>query len=365
MVERQRTPGDSSSRLTWQLRLECLRAQQRRESPAWVGQWVPLSAKRAVGFTSVARDIRSGRAAPRFLHPASEGSRSFTPFETIYELEEVAKACRVPQVELGLGEVLEQHTKLHTTLGVLDSFSAESRGVVEEARYSTSRPLVGLELVEESVVVGSTITALASSWDLVGYGCTSGTVGLHIGASSLNWRPHSSAVTTVIFKDSSLLSSSLDGTVRRADLGRQAVLLEHGGEEAVVWMERRGGDSYLLASTGEVSLLDLRRRGVSRVIDLRGLGGLVQGSQVAAHPSDPNMFSVCGASAVRIYDMRRVKTGGDAVGELGGAFLCLRWNPRDPDLLLACSQAEASERVRAAVYSSDNLSRSPNPSQAL
>merc|ERR1719319_1385596 len=194
--------------LSWQLRLQCLGAQQRRQSPGWVGQWVPLNANKgpcqSQTLTFMARDITSGRAAPRFVHPASD-SKSFIPFETIYKLEEVAQSCRVPQVEVRLGEVLEQHTKLHTTLGVLDSFSAEVRDVVEEARYSTSRPLVGMELVEESVVVDSTITALASSWDLVGYGCTSGTVGLHIGATSLNWRPHGSAVTTVTFQDTSLL----------------------------------------------------------------------------------------------------------------------------------------------------------------
>ena len=74
---------------------------------------------------------------------------------------------------------------------------------------------------------------------------------------------------------------------------------------------------------------------------------------------------------MRIYDMRRVKQeGGGAVGEVGCAFLCWRWNPRDSDLLLACrarglrTPEGHSESVKAAVYSSADLTRSlpPNPS---
>merc|ERR1719319_1106365 len=32
--------------LSCQLRLQCLRAQERRQSPGWVGQWVPLNANK-------------------------------------------------------------------------------------------------------------------------------------------------------------------------------------------------------------------------------------------------------------------------------------------------------------------------------
>ena len=377
VADKRRSSEAFTIKESW--RLESLKIQQQRRSPAWVGQWVPLStrknATRAKDFcpsssapgqvAALARDIAEGSTTPRFVHPATASTKRLCTFESIYDLEEVGEACMVPQVEVGVEEVLDQHTELHTALSVLDSFSAEVGDVVEEARYSTSSPLVGLELVEESVVVGATITALASSWDLMGYGCSSGTVGLHIGATSLNWRPHGGAVTTLAFHGASLLSCSVDGAVRRSDLGRQAVVLEHGGEEPVAWMERRGRDSFLLASTEGVGLLDLRRRGVTRVVDLQALGGLVQGSEVAAHPSNPDMFSVCCATGVRIYDLRRLKQeGGGAVEELEGAFLSWRWNPLDPALLLAYRRASvwsSSTTVRAAVYSSTDLSRSAPP----
>merc|ERR1719319_298460 len=122
-VAEKRRSSDAFSAFNGDLRLQSLTAQEQRKSPGWVGQWVPLGTKAKDFNLVLARDISGGYTTPRFVHPATASGYNFYPFESIYDLEEVAEACMVPQVEVGVEEVLEQHTELHTTLGVLDSFS--------------------------------------------------------------------------------------------------------------------------------------------------------------------------------------------------------------------------------------------------
>ena len=92
-----------------------------------------------------------------------------------------------------------------------------------------------IEMENESVVSTSAITSMSTCWDFVGFGTAEGGVGVNIGATNVGWRPHNDEVTGVAFCGGSsnlgILSTSLDGAVRRSDLARQSVLLEYKEDE--------------------------------------------------------------------------------------------------------------------------------------
>ena len=300
--------------------------QSQQVSPPWVGQWLPLQPKETGNSGSSimkqARNIQEGKVSPRFGALRVNG-RVVCRVEDAYELAAVSEACCVPPVDLAVCEVLEHHQDLQAGLASLDSLAAEFRDLEVEPEYRTAgNPLARMGLVQETIVAGSTITAVDSMWDLIGYGTEAGGVGLALGTTHINWRPHSRAVTRSLLCDSlGLLSCSLDGSVRRTDLESQTVLLEHWGEEGVVAMERREEAVLLLASGRQVNMLDLR---IKQSTSLLQLGQVGKVTSLDVNPRDNNLVSVCHSDAAVVYDLRQPS---QPVARLPGTFSSCQWSP--------------------------------------
>ena len=178
-------------------------------SPKWVGQWLPF------------------KTGSRYVPEASFKK------STYFDRGE----CAVPRGMLKFGEIEEQHRRLHINQATRESVAAELSEIVEEPPSYTScgALLSELEMESENVVSTSAITSMGSFWDFVGFGTAEGGVGVHIGATNISWRPHNGQVTGIAFCGGSsnlgILSTSLDGAVRRSDLARQSVLLEYKEDE--------------------------------------------------------------------------------------------------------------------------------------
>ena len=130
-------------------------------------------------------------------------------------------------------------------------------------------------------------------------------------------------------------------------MASQSVVMEYKEQgEGVGCLVKRNQSEFLLGCDSTVRLLDLRRKKVNTLL-MRG------GSQIAVHPTDPNLISV----GVRIYDLRQPKT---ALLKLWGPpQRCdctpdsLQWSPTTGEQLLAVQEAGCVARV----FSTDQLLR--------
>ena len=119
----------------------------------------------------------------------------------------------------------------------------------------------------------------------------------------------------------------MDGTVRRTDLERQTVVLEHWGEEGVVVMQRRDEAGLLLGSGQQVRMVDLRSKCSTTVLQLLQVGEV---TSLAVKPKDSNLVSVCHVSpalpcsAAVVYDLRQPS---QPVATLPGTFSSCQWSP--------------------------------------
>ena len=299
-------------------------------SPQWVGQWLPINGYDC-GVSQVLKidqDSIRGR-----------------------KMEENEVVCTVPRGVLQLGEILEQHRKIHNNHAALESVAAELEELVLETpdRTCDDTLLSKLEMASESVVASSTVTSMDTCWDFVGFGTADGGVGVQIAANNIRWRPHNAEVTGIAFcggsSDLSILSVSLDGAVRRSNLACQSVLLEYEEEEeGIGCLVKRNQSEFLLGCDSTVRLIDLRRRKVSSLLQQGG-------SKISLHPTDPHMLTV-GAS---IYDLRQPK---NALLKLQGRISSLQWSPSSGEHLLAVGKfAKQGESNQANVYSTQQLLR--------
>ena len=290
-------------------------------SPMWIGQWIPLP--------QTFRLESAVKIANKCL-----------------EVKDLPMKCSVPGGMLKIEEIQEKHRRLHTSKTTLESVVAETYEVVDEPTYTTSgNVLAKLKMTSESVVTTSTITSMETYWDFVGFGTADGGVGVHVGSSNISWRPHNAEVTGIAFcgesSDLGILSSSLDGAVRRSYLARQSVLLEYREDDSAIGcMVKRNGSEFLLGCDSTVRLLDLRRRKVTTLLRQGG-------SRIGVHPTDANLISV-GAC---IFDLRQPK---NSLLKLHSTISSLQWSPTSGEHLLAvgCGHGEL-----ANVFSMDQLLR--------
>jgi len=274
----------------------------------------------------------------------------------------------VPSGMLKFGEIEEQGTRLHNSQASLECIAAELKELVEEPLYTirgamrtlekpknthgVSSPMdrgifSELEMENESVVSTSAITSMSTCWDFVGFGTAEGGVGVNIGATNISWRPHNGEVTGIAFWGGSsnlgILSTSLDGAVRRSDLARQSVLLEYKeDEEGIGCLVKKNQSEFLFGCNSTVRLLDLRRR---RVNSLLRQGG----SSIALHPTDPHLLAV-GAC---IYDLRQPKS---ALLKLQGPVSSLQWSPISGEHLLAIRKVAGKPWKTGTVYQANVFS---------
>ena len=323
----------------------CSLSQTSRMSPVWVGQWLPLKVFPTTRYSwnILARNIQEGKVHPRFCTPDQALGEGFSD---IYDLYELDLACHVPTVDMAVSEVLELKKDLHTSLATLDCLAAECKHVKYEPRYieSTASPLEGLVQTQDSIIVSAPISCLDTCWDMIAHGSTMGQVGIQIESTVLNWRPHHRSVTRVLLSGGSdnlsLLSSSMDGSVRRTDLARQLVLVEHHGLYGVSSMEKYQEDSFLLNLGQEVSMMDLRTGKVCKVLDLSETENSGDKSSLAVNPTNNNIVSVCLDSSVRIYDLRN---SSQVLNFLPGSFSQSQWSPHSGKQFLTVKKKGLSE----------------------
>ena len=292
-------------------------------SPKWIGQWIPLPIT-----------YRPQDSAVKIANKCLE-----------VKVKDLPTKCSVPGGMLKIEEIQEKHRRLHSSKATLESVVAETYEVVDEPTYTTSgNVLAKLKMTSESVVTTSTITSMETYWDFVGFGTADGGVGVHVGSSNISWRPHNAEVTGIAFcgesSDLGILSSSLDGAVRRSYLARQSVLLEYREDDSAIGcMVKRNGSEFLLGCDSTVRLLDLRRRKVTTLLRQGG-------SRIGVHPTDANLISV-GAC---IFDLRQPK---NSLLKLHSTISSLQWSPTSGEHLLAVDKSG----WLANVFSMDQLLR--------
>ena len=123
-------------------------------------------------------------------------------------------------------------------------------------------------------------------------------------------------------------------------MASQSVMLEYMEQrESIACLVERNQSEFLLGCDFTVRLLDLRQKQVSTLLR-RG------GSQIAMHPTDPNIISV----GVRIYDLRQPKK---ALLKLSSELGSLQWSPTSGEHLLAVQKVGCVARV----FSTEQLLR--------
>ena len=337
---RVRAMNDQNSRMLEKQVKAQYQSIAKQMSPKWVGQWLPL---------------RTG----------------FRYSDDRMDLEDISMACSVPRGMLKFGDVEEQHRPLQTSQATVESIAAELKEITEEPPYAihgavrtskvqkhgNTRLTEGgifseLVIENESVVSSSAITSMGTCWDFAGFGTAEGGVGVHIGATHISWRPHNDEVTGIAFwggsSDLSIISTSLDGAVRRSDLARQSVLLEYEeDDEGIDCLVKRNQSEFLLGCDSNVRLLDLRRKKVSTLLRQGGSG-------LSLHPTDPHLLAV----GECIYDLRQPK---ETLLKLQGQVSSLQWNPSSGAQLLAVEKfigyGYQIERHQVKVFSTEQLMR--------
>ena len=283
--------------------------KENQVSPRWVGQWLSPVKER-------------GEARKLLIPKFSSENRIF----------------HVPRSELSLKEISTQNKGPDSKNSLLQYIAAELKEVATDqpAYKSMNGTLAQSKLVRESLVATSAITELASCWDFVGFGTEEGEVGVQVGSAHLSWQPHTGTVTGVAFDGGAnslgLLSSSLDGALRRSDLSRQAVVLEHIEEQSSIsCLLKKGPGLFLLSCGSAVKLFDLRMRSAGIVVDMWESGGLGEGSKMTLHPTKPHLVSIPQKKNAQIFDLRQSK---DALLSLPGSFSSLQWSPDSGEHML-------------------------------
>ena len=250
--------------------------------------------------------------------------------DVVHLLSKKALRLRAQRGELKLADIPTENKKSEAKTALLEYIAAEVEEVIEEPAYkSMNGTLVQTKLVRESLVAASTITELASCWDFVGFGTEEGEVGVQVGSANNRWQPHAGKVTGVAFDGGasslSLLSSSLDGGLRKTDLSRQSVVLEHVEEQkSIGCLVKKSPGIFLFSSGSAVKLFDLRMQSAVIVVDLQESGGLSVGSKMTLHPTESHLLAVPLKSRAEIFDMRQSK---GALLSLPGTFFSLQWSP--------------------------------------
>jgi len=301
--------------------------KENQVSPRWVGKWLS--------------SVRAGERQKFLIPKYSSEDRTF----------------HVPRSELSLTEIFTQNKGPDSKNSLLEYIAAELEEVAtDQAAYkSMNGTLAQSKLVRESLVATSTITELASCWDFVGFGTEEGEVGVQVGSAHLSWQPHTGMVTGVAFDGGAnslgLLSSSLDGALRRSDLSRQAVVLEHIEEQSSIsCLLKKSPGLFLLSCGSAIKLFDLRMKSAGIVVDMWESGGLGEGSKMTLHPTKPHLVSIPQKDNAQIFDLRQSK---DALVSLPGSFSALQWSPDFGEHILMTSTGQPLQTTKSYRYKMD------------
>ena len=234
------------------------------------------------------------------------------------EISEINRVNVLPRIEILTKEILEITDDYRKTKILLDSISAESKGMVEENEcYKADVNWAAFTDIREHLVSSSPITRIDTYGDFVTYGTENGAVGVLIAGHSLNLRPHTDMVSGLIMDGPRIVSSSLDGTVRNVDLESGIVPLEYSwdmigdSKHGVLGMTRRSEHSLFLDCDEKLVILDQRQKDPASVGDLEGVNDSypyvdLRPSTISMEPMNSNLFSICRDSNVTIRDVRNI-----------------------------------------------------------
>ena len=233
-------------------------------------------------------------------------------FGNLFSKREESFRHVVPKFDLNTKELIEITNDYRSSQIFLESITMESKIINEEPFHDDNLDWSKLNSSEEYIVSTSAITALGSLGDFVTYGTRAGGVGVLLAQRSLTFRPHSGPVTGLLTSGAGILSSSLDGTVRRLDLEKQLASLEYCWEasgdtkQGVCGMVDTGDHSYLMDCRDKMVQLDLRSKQVKVLCDIQPFSPSdFNTRRIDIEPVKKHLFSVCRDNTVMVWDLRR------------------------------------------------------------
>ena len=289
-------------------------------------------------------------------------------FGNIFNLRDESFRHVVPKFDLNSKELIEITSDYRSSKTFFESITMESKCIKKKHFHDDDLDWSLLDSSEEYIVSTSAITALDSLGDFVIYGTEAGGVGVLLAQRSLTFRPHSGPVTELLTSGARILSSSLDGTVRRLDLVKQVSSLEYCWEatdetkKGVYGMRASGDHSFLMDCNDKMVQLDLRSKRVKVLFDIQPFSPSdLNTRRVDIEPVAKNLFSVCRDNTVMVWDFR--KTGPPVHSfESQDSPNLASWSPDGSCLLI--SNDEGMSRIfdvtRHLKLSEDNLKYSPD-----
>ena len=257
----------------------------------------------------------------------------------------VGKGPRGPPFTKNIVNLLDICTDYYGSRRTLDGVRAEveagpGRTVVGEVAWQVEGR------TEDWRASRATVTSLDCWGELICAGDTEGGLAVCLAGHSLALHPHTKQITRAIFQQGgsplSVVTASLDGTVRRAELGAglSRSLLEVSLPGEIHWLELEGEHSSLLhLSGGALVRLDRRCSGQQVVCKLQP-GQF--GTNVSICPGRPHLLAAPAHQAVLLYDTRAAAKPLLSLGE-GKDWAGAAWSPAGRHLL-GCPEQRGGNR---------------------
>ena len=235
-------------------------------------------------------------------------------FGNIFNKRDESFCHVVPKFDINSEELIEITSDYRSSKTFFESVTMEGKNIKKKPFHDDDLDWSLLDSSEEYIVSTSAVTALDSLGDFVTYGTKAGGVGVLLAQRSLTLRPHSEPVTELLTSGAKILSSSLDGTVRRLDLVKQVSSLEYSWDasgqtkQGVCGLVASGDHSYLMDCNDKLVQLDLRSKRVTVLFDINPFSHSdLNNRRIDIEPINKNLFSVCRDDTVMLWDFR--KTG--------------------------------------------------------
>merc|ERR1719357_1366607 len=219
----------------------------------------------------------------------------------------------VPRVELNIKEVISEENNYHKSTRFLDSVKEEVQENVPEVDVHTEQSnCISFEKLTEVTLSKSKINSIDTCGEFVCYGDSDGSVGIYLDGRTTSLLVHSESVTNTVFVDSSgksILSSSVDGSVRLTDLVAQSSTIAYESKNRIEWIEQVNSQNFLVNCEGEmVKRLDIRKGKGESVLTFTKKNSFGDyNNSMSIHPLNHNLMSICQNSVAAIYDLRNPK----------------------------------------------------------
>jgi len=269
-------------------------------------------------------------------------------FKSDYQLspEDLSAIIPVPKLTIGATELIASEVEYYKGERFLHRLGSEIEicGSGEKIQKDIN---IGNWIQEGGGKVSNDeIISMAISEELIAFGDMGGGLGFWLGEKHLLLRPHNMPVCSTFFTGSgagtSVVTASHDGTVRVFDASKQEFSLAYSWnkrykyKQGVVWLEPVDQNLWLVnCEEGDLLNLDRRDRKVNKILSLPNSRRSCQshnlmsekeysrntlrcedevyvtpalfGSNIAIHPKDSNLLSLCDDETVLVYDRRNLQ----------------------------------------------------------